>query len=847
MATSAATDKPYDVGTLLERALALCQTGRFRDAETTFRRILKIEPRHFDSLHFLGVVCSQLGNHADALHHIDAALRIDAQSADAHNSRGNVLAALKGFDEALASFSRAIELDPLSAMAFSNRGNAHHELRQFGDALADYDKAIALDPDDAYAYYSRGNALQELKRFEEAVASYDKAIGLRPDHVEALTNRGLALHELKRFDEAVAGYDKAIALKPDFSEGFNNRGNALQELKQFNEALANYDQALTLKPDFARAWNNRGAALQELKRFEEAVTSYDKALAIRPDYAEVFSNRGNALHKLNRLEEALASYGSAIALEPDYVESFCCRGHVLQRLRRFDEAIASYDKAIALKPGDADAISKRGEALSKLKRHQEALASFDQALAIDPDNAHAFNGLAVSAGMACDWARIASFSGELVMRVAAGKLTIDPFTFLGYCSDSELQLVCARAYVGHQIPAPPPALWKGRIWRNEKIRLAYVATGFNQHPMAYLTAELFELHDRSRFEVIGISIGPDDNSDIRARLVRALDRFHDVRSRSDHEVATLMHDLEVDIAIDRSGHVGDSRAAIFAQRPAPIQVNYLGYPGTLGADFYDYVIADPIVVPFEQQPFFTEKIVHLPECYQANDSKRVIAAGTPTRQEMGLPERGFVFCCFSNNYKINPTVFNVWMRLLKRIEGSVLWLYRNNFTAETNLRREAAAQGIDPARLVFASMLKIEQHLARHRLADLFLDTLPYNAHTTGSDALWAGLPLLTCRGESFAGRVAASLLTAIDLPELVTGSLEEYETLALRLASDPSLLRSLRERLNRNRLVYPLFDSDRYRRHIEAAYTKMWEIWQRGEAPQSFAVEPYPNVALHN
>jgi len=844
MATSAATDKPSGVGALIERALALCQGGRLPEAEGIFRSVLEIDPQHFDARHFLGVVCSQLGNHAEGLRHIDAAVRIDARSADVHNSRGNVLAALKRFEEALASFDRAIELDPFSVMGFCNRGNAHQELGRFENAVADYDKAVALDPEDAEPHYSRGNALQELKRFDDAVASYDKAIGLRPDHVEALSNRGLALQELKRLDDAVASHNMALALKPDFAEALNNRGNVFQEMKRFEEALASYDQAVALKPNFAEAWNNRGAALQSLRRFDEAVTSYDKALAIRSEYAEALGNRGNALQRLNRFEEALASYERAIALEPNYAKSFSYRGDALQRLSRVKEAVDSYEKAIALNPEDADAITQRGSSLARLKRHDEALSSFDRALAIDPDNPRAFDEMAACAGAVCDWTRVAKISDELVIRVAAGKFGINPFTFLGYCSDPALQLVCAQAYIEDQIPDPPPRLWKDRIWRHEKIRLAYVGTGFHEHPMAYLTAELFELHDRSRFEVTGISIGPEDNSAIRARLVRAFDQFYDGRSRSDREVATLMHDLEVDIAIDRSGYVLDARPEIFAHRPAPIQVNYLGYPGTLGADFHDYVIADPIVLPLEQQQFFTEKTAHLPECYQANDSKRIIAAETPTRWQMGLPEGGFVFCCFNNNSKITAPVFDIWIRLLKHIDGSVLWLYRSSVAGETNLRREAAARGIDPARLVFASRLKLEHHLARHRLADLFLDTLPYNAHTTGSDALWAGLPLITCRGESFAGRVGASLLAAIGLPELVTSNLEEYESLALRLARDPSLLGSFRERLNRNRLTYPLFDTDRYRRHLEAAYTQMWEIWQRGELPQSFAVEPYPNLA---
>jgi predicted O-linked N-acetylglucosamine transferase (SPINDLY family) len=390
-------------------------------------------------------------------------------------------------------------------------------------------------------------------------------------------------------------------------------------------------------------------------------------------------------------------------------------------------------------------------------------------------------------------------------------------------------------------------LWAGETWRHDKVRIAYLSADFHQHAMAYLMAELFERHDRSRFEIIGASFGVDDKSQMRKRLVAAFDQFHDVCRKSDEAVAKLLHDLQIDIAIDLMGYTRDFRFGILAYRPAPIQASYLGFPGTMGAEFINYIIADKTVAPFEHQAFYTEKIVHLPDCYQVNDTKRKIAERTPTRQEAGLPDNGFVFCCFNNNWKITPDIFSVWMRLLRAVEGSVLWLVGDNKSAERNLRMEAQAWGIDPARLVFAGRLPPEDHLARHRVADLFLDTLPYNAHTTASDALWAGLPLVTRLGEAFAGRVAASLLNAIGLPELVTHSIEDYETLALRLAKDPSLLQGYRNQLAKNRLTHPLFDTDRFRRHMEASYLQMWEFWQRGEQPRSFAVEAEQDVKLHD
>ena len=372
-----------------------------------------------------------------------------------------------------------------------------------------------------------------------------------------------------------------------------------------------------------------------------------------------------------------------------------------------------------------------------------------------------------------------------------------------------------------------------------KIKLAYLSADFRQHPVSMLTAQLFELHDRERFEVFGVSLGANDRSDIRTRVVRAFDQFHDVAAKGDHEVAKLLHDLDVDIVVDLGGYTDNTRPGILARRPAAIQVSYIGFLGTMGADFIDYLLADEVVVPPGQRAFYSEHIVRLPECFQVNDSKRVIGTRVPSRSEAGLPEGAFVFCCFNGNYKITAPTFDAWMRLLRGVDRSVLWLFRSNDEAFANLRGAAAARGIDPARLIFAAKANSEDHLARHRLADLFLDTLPINAGATASDALWAGLPIVTLAGSTFLGRVSASLLRAVGLPELVTQSSADYEALALRLAVDPPQLKAVRQKLQVNRLTYPLFNTERFRRHIEAAYTMMWEIWQRGENPRSFTVDP--------
>jgi predicted O-linked N-acetylglucosamine transferase (SPINDLY family) len=710
--------------------------------------------------------------------------------------------------------------------------------RRFDDAERLFRRAVKADKRSADAHQYLAFALTGLERLEEAVDSYEKAIAIRPNFAEAHNNLGYALQVQGRLDEAMAQYEQAIKIQPAYHEAHNNLGNAKHLLNRSEDAIVHYQSALRIKPDYAEARWNLGTALRALGHFEDAISQYEKAIAIRPNYHEAYNSLGNTLRDLGRLDAASAQYEKAIAIKPDYVEARINQADTLALLHREEAALAAYDEALAVAPNNADALIRRGNLLMEFKRDAEALATFDTALAAHPGNELAFNGVACCAIMTCNWPRMATLWSEVPARVADGHF-FDPFVFLGYSNDAALQLACAQRYFRHVVPVQPPPLWTDAVWHNQKIKVAYVAAGFHDHPTAYLTAELFEIHDRSRFEILGISLGPDDQSDIRARLMRAFDQFYDVRSKSDYEIAAFLHGMKVDIVIDRSGYTKGSRPGIFAFRPGPIQVNYIGFPGTLGTSFYDYILADATVLPFDRQPYFSEKIVHLPASYLVGDSKRPVAARSPTREEEGLPAAGFVFCCFNNCYKTTPQMFDVWMRLLERIHGSVLWLFRDRALAETNLRREAAARGIDPARLVFAARLPQADHLARHQLADLFLDTLPYNAHTTASDALWMGLPVVTCCGQSFAGRVAASLLRAIGMPDLVTSDLESYERLALRIASEPSVLLELRERLRRNRLSQPVFDTDRYRQHIEAAYMRMWENWQHGKVPESFAVHP--------
>lgn len=589
----------------------------------------------------------------------------------------------------------------------------------------------------------------------------------------------------------------------------------------------NLAQAERLYRDMLRADGGNFSALHmlgflkaQLGQFDDAIALMGKALKLNPGDLGAMTNYAHALMAAQRQDEALAAYDRILAVQPGQIEALYNRGVILSERKRFTEALASFDRALTLKPDAAATIYSRGVVLGGLGRHAEALANYDRALALQPNLTLASGNRALSALNINDWARTAQIAPEITAMVQAG-IAIPPQTLLGYSGDKQLQLQAGRNMLRSLVPQSLPALWRGETYAHAKIRLAYVSYDLSNHAVGQQIAPLIERHDRQRFEVIGISTGPDDGSPVRARLAKAFDTFHDFSNLPPDAIAQRLRAMEIDIAVDLGGHTDGGQPQIFALRPAPIQVAFLGYPASTGANFIDYLVGDATVTPPEHQAFFSEKLVQLPDSYFPTDPALTIGPA-PSRAQAGLPEEGFVFCAFNGSWKITKPVFDIWMRLLAAVPGSVLWLKEPNSAARKNLEREAAARGLEAARLIFAPDLPLAEHLARQALADIFLDTLPYNAHATAAHTLWAGLPVLTCKGEAFAGRVGASLLRAAGLPELVTSSLTEYEVLALRLAQEPDLLNGFKERLKANRLSAPLFDADRFRAHIEAAFLAM-------------------------
>ena len=775
-----------------------------RQARAAYEEILKFQPRSFDALLRLGVIAGQM----------------------------------KDFVTAAELIHEAIAINPKHAQAHCYRGMALQELRQLDAALDSYNRAIAIKPDFAGACSKRGNVLRELKQLDAALASYGQAIALDATSAETYLNQGVTLQDLKRFHEALASYEHALNIRPQYAEAYNNRGNSLKELACLEAALESYEQALKIKPDYAEAYYNRGNALAELRRFDEAVENYDRCISLNGDFAEAYANRGIALQELRQLDAAVASYSRALALKADYAEAYLNRGTAFSELPRPEAAVADYDKAIELRPDFADAYNNRGQALQELKQYEAAIASYSQALALNP-RLRFLSGMRQYAKMQiCDWDNFPADISDLTARIEGNETASPPLPVLMWSASAPLQRQAARIWMREQCPSDRSLPEIPRRNKHARIRLGYFSQDYGSHPVSILAAELFEMHDRSRFELTGFSLGPDTKDAMRLRLERAFDCFIDVRAKSDREVATLSRSMGIDIAVDLGGFTQGSRTAIFAMRAAPLQISYLGYLGTMGAEYIDYLLADATLVPVAQQPHYTEKILYLPS-YQANDSTRRIAEKRFTREELRLPPAGFVYCCFNASCKITPSTFDGWMRILTRVPGSVLFLYAECGEVESNLRNEARRRGVDGARLVFGERLPAPEYLARYRAADLFLDTLPYNAGTTASDALWAGLPVLTCLGDTFAGRMAASLLKGIELPEMITATQECYEDLAVELALRPQRLAAIRQKLADNRLKTPLFDIRRFTKNIEAGYGKIYDRYHAGLQPEHTYVIP--------
>jgi protein O-GlcNAc transferase len=762
------------------------------------------------------------------------------ETARALIERGSFVEAVRVCEQVLARASQ-----DLNARFF--HGIALAQLGRDREAIASLRRAVAIDPRPAVLHYALGNSMLASGDLAEAAAAYREALVRDPAFGDAANGLGVALKRQGRAAEAADSFRHAIRLKPGSAEAHSNLGSALLDAGDIAAALSSFEASLALRPadaatlhelaaasiTFARDALGRGDPAAAAKIFQRALTHQGL-----PEQYDVWLALAEACEQLGRTAEATLALESAVRLRPDSAVAHYALGSALHKQGRLPAAMASYERVIELDPSHRESHTQRGFVLEAQGRPAEAVACFREALARGADDVHALAGLVSCGVRLCDFELVREHLARL-RALPGGIETMHPFVLLAISNDPAEQLRASRALASNAAQRCARLAPAQTYPQHERIRVAYLSPDFREHAVAILIAALLEKHDRRRFEVIGIALNPPDDTATGKRIRAACDQLHTVWQKSDAEVSQLLRELEVDIAVDLAGFTNGNRAAILACRPAPVQVSYLGFPGTLGAEYIDYIIADSVLVSSDDHSAYTERVVCLPDSYQVNDSRYDIAERTPSRAELGLPENGFVFCCFNNSFKITEALFAVWMRLLTDVPGSVLWLADTRAEVADNLRRVASALGVEPARLIFAPRVPDRaDHLARYRCADLFLDTLPFNAHATATDALWAGLPVLTVKGATFAGRVAASLLGTMELEkDLVCSDLATYEVRARELATAPERLALLREKLARRRESSPLFDTDRFCRHIEAAYVTMWERACKGEPPASFSV----------
>ncbi len=725
-------------------------------------------------------------------------------------------------DEAAALFSRILRASPANFVALYTMGVIRYQREDYEGALSFFTRARKLNAAFVPLHFNLGLTHLKLSRMPEAIACLQHAVQLDGSYEPARKQLELLQNGMQQnSSQELSGYygEHAAAI---------NRAIELQSQQRADEAEALFRQILFEEPGNILALYSMGAIEQQRGRPDLALDYFEQGAAARPDYAPIWYSRGVVLQSLKRHEEALASFDRALALNPRYSEALVNKGAVLAEMKRHRDALLNYEELLKIDPNNVRALNNRGILLSDFKMFDLAIQTYEHLLRVDPEYEYALGLLTFAKLHSCEWSRLEEYSNKVIEGVRNGKRVCKSQAFLAMSAEPEEHLQCARIFAQQYFPAQPP-VWQGERYQHDRIRIAYVSPDFREHPVGHLTAGIFEQHDKQRFELIAISLGLDDDSALRQRMVKAFDRFIDVRQMRSLEIAQMMREMEIDIAVDLAGYTADSRTDLFSYRPAPVQVNFLGYSSTLGTDYFDYIIADQQIIPEEYKHCYSEEVVYMPDTYLPTDGSLQIAERTPSRQEHGLPADGFVFCSFNHDYKINPPVFDIWMRLLKQVPNSVLWLMKLNESAERNLRKEAERRGVSAERIIFATRVpKVEDHLARYRIADLFLDTSPYNAHTTTSDVLRAGLPVLTCRGKAFAGRVAAGLLTVVGLPELITDNLIAYERLALELARNPEKLQGLRAKLQENLKTTPLYDTVRYCRNLEDLYLAMWRRCQQ-------------------
>ena len=740
-------------------------------------------------------------------------------------------------EEALNRLESLKKINPKDAVLFNISGACYAKLGEPIIAIKQYDLAIAIDPKYSEAYSNLGITLQGLGELENALKYFEKAFALQPEKIETANAISSILSEINNPNISVEYYKKIIKSSPGLYIVHFNLGIAYQELDFIEEAINSYKQVLNLHPKFADAYLNLGLILEDSEKSDEALSNLEKAIEIEPENSVIWNNLGITLKSLERLDESIKSFENAIEISPEDSSIYYNLGITLRDINRIDDAIKNFEKAILLDPYNGELYFHLGETYNSVKIHSKALIALKKAYSINPGIEFLLGSIVNTKMDLSLWNNLNDNLNVLTSKIINNEKAITPFALMALIDDPQIQRKASQIYANFNYPNNASASTVKTYSNHKKIRIGYFSADFHNHPTMHLMAELFELHDKKKFEIFAFSFGPNQQDKWRKRVVLSFDKFIDVSSKSDVEISNLSKEMEIDIAVNLGGYTHSSRTGVFANFAAPIQVNFLGFPGTMGVNYIDYIVADQTVITPKNEKHFSEKIVYMPDSYQSNLSYGDISNKILSRQELGLPDEGFVFSCFNSSHKITPTTFNSWMRILKSVDGSVLWLYCNNKDSISNISKTASKFGIDENRIIYAERLPVKEHLNRIRNAELFLDTLPYNAHTTASEALRMGLPVLTLIGNSFASRVAASLLKAVNIPELITYTQVEYESLAIELALNSEKLSSIRGKLMNNLPTSALFNCRSYTESLELAFEAMHQRSQSGLKPDHILV----------
>lgn len=805
----------------IDLAISIFSNGNFKEALTHSLALLERFPNESILFNICGACYASLDQTESAISYYKEALYISPKYAKAHFNLAITFQEIGNLDDAIKCYKKALEFNSEYAEAYNNLGNIYKDLKQNDNAIFNFKMALDLNPKYIEANFSLASILYDEGFLKEAVKNYEVVLNDKENLYQAWYNLGIIFKELNKSDKAIGCFEKVINLRPDHTEAYNELGMIYSEQKE-EISIKYYQKAITLDNKSPILYFNLGNAYKKLDLFSDAIECYRKAIHLKPDYFEAFNNLGFLYKERGQYENAIKSFKSAVSSNSSYADAFNNLGITYFSIGEFDKALQCYEQAIKLNQNYAEALANKARLLADIKRYEESLKDFEKAIEINPnlDNLH---GSLIGTKMYMSiWDDFSNSLIQIKDKVYKGEKTIDPFSVLALEDNPELHLRVATISSQNLLPSlelPSIKNYTG----HKKIKIGYYSADFREHPVSYLTAELFEVHNRDNFEIHAFSFGPETNDEMNLRIKSGVDYFHDIRSMSNLDAVKHSRHLEIDIAVDLGGYTANSRTQIFAMRAAPIQLTYVGFLGTMGSIHYDYLIADEIIIPEENQKYFIEKIIYLP-CFQVNDSKQNLPDKVFTRKQLGLPDKNFVFCCFNNTFKITPETFDSWARILSEVDDSVIMLYVDNEIAKNNLQKEMKKRNINVNRIVFGEHIPKLDYLARYKVVDLFLDTHPYNAGTTASDALRMGLPVLTYLGKSFASRMCSSILNALDLPELICNNQNEYELKAIDFAKNPKQIKEIKENLAKNLISSHLFNAKHFTQSIEMAYSKIYD-----------------------